>query len=187
MKFEQNGPSKKTSVASPVLSTSHQSVLSNYFSKVSVASNKAFRSVSGSPAKSLTVGDSTTKSVSSGSQRRVTSSKISLRNSLKAMESTSVTAPQDASGPEGKLPSKRPRLVDKTFFDNFFIKKEQTQSGGNDLKSSSHPPAAAQNPSSSSSQSRVVHCPVCQDEVSETQINEHLDWCLEHDSTQVKS
>lgn len=187
VKFEQNGPSKKTSVASPVLSTSHQSVLSNYFSKVSVASNKAFRSVSGSPAKSLTVGDSTTKSVSSGSQRRVTSSKISLRNSLKAMESTSVTAPQDASGPEGKLPSKRPRLVDKTFFDNFFIKKEQTQSGGNDLKSSSHPPAAAQNPSSSSSQSRVVHCPVCQDEVSETQINEHLDWCLEHDSTQVKS
>ena len=103
------------------------------------------------------------------------------------MESTSVTAPQDASGPEGKLPSKRHRLVDKTFFDNFFIKKEQTQSGGNDLKSSSHPPAAAQNPSSSSSQSRVVHCPVCQDEVSETQINEHLDWCLEHDSTQVKS
>ncbi|XP_040098686.1 DNA-dependent metalloprotease SPRTN isoform X2 [Oryx dammah] len=187
VKFEQNGPSKKTFVASPVLSTSHQNVLSNYFSKVCVASNKAFRSVSGSPVKSLTVGDSTTKSVSSGSQRWVTSSKIPLRNSLKAMESTSVTAPQDAGGPEGKLPSKRPRLEDKTFFDNFFIKKEQTQSGGNDLKSSSHPPAAAQNPSSSSSQSRVVHCPVCRDEVSETQINEHLDWCLERDSTQVRS
>lgn len=103
------------------------------------------------------------------------------------MESTCVTAPQDAGGPEGKLPSKRPRLEDKTFFDNFFIKKEQTQSGGNDLKGSLHPPAAAQDPSSSSSQSRVVHCPVCQDEVSEAQINEHLDWCLERDSTQVKS
>ncbi|XP_043782407.1 DNA-dependent metalloprotease SPRTN isoform X2 [Cervus elaphus] len=187
VKFEQNGPSKKTSVASPILSTSHQNVLSNYFPKVSIANNKAFRSVNGSPKKSLTVGDSTKKSVFSSSQRRVTSSRISLRNSLKAMESTSVTVPQDAGGPEGKLPSKRPRLEDKTFFDNFFIKKEQTQSGGNDLQSSLHPPAAAQNPSSSSNQSRVVHCPVCQDEVSEAQINEHLDWCLERDSTQVKS
>ena len=187
MKFEQNGPSKKTSVASPVLSTSQQNVLSNYFPKVSIANSKAFRSVNGSPKKSLTVGDSTKKSVFSSSQRRVTSSRISLRNSLKAMESTSVTAPQDAGGPEGKLPSKRPRLEDKTFFDNFFIKKEQTQSGGNDLKSSLRPPAAAQDPSSSSSQSRVVHCPVCQDEVSEAQINEHLDWCLQRDSTQVKS
>ena len=187
MKFEQNGPSKKTSVASPVLSTSHQNVLSNYFSKVSVASSKAFRSVSGSPVKSLTVGDSTTKSVSAGSQRRVTSSRTSLRNSLKAMESTYVTVPQDAGGPEGKLPSKRPRIEDKTFFDLFFIKKEQAQSGGGDVTSSSHPPAAAQSPSGASGQSRVVHCPVCRDEVSETQINEHLDWCLERDSTQVKS
>ncbi|ELR59671.1 hypothetical protein E5288_WYG009890 [Bos mutus] len=187
VKFEQNGPSKKTSVASPVLSTSHQNVLSNYFSKVSVASSKAFRSVSGSPVKSLTVGDSTTKSVSAGSQRRVTSSRTSLRNSLKAMESTYVTVPQDAGGPEGKLPSKRPRIEDKTFFDLFFIKKEQAQSGGGDVTSSSHPPAAAQSPSGASGQSRVVHCPVCQDEVSETQINEHLDWCLERDSTQVKS
>lgn len=188
MKFEQNGPSKKTSVASPVLSTSHQNVLSNYFSKVSVASSKAFRSVSGSPVKSLTVGDSTTKSVSSGSQRRVTSSRTSLRDSLKAMESTSVTAPQDAGGPEGKLPSKRPRIEDKTFFDLFFIKKEQAQSGGGGgVTSRSHPPAAAQGPSGACGQSRAVHCPVCQDEVSETQINEHLDWCLERDSTQVKS
>ena len=103
------------------------------------------------------------------------------------MESTYVTVPQDAGGPEGKLPSKRPRIEDKTFFDLFFIKKEQAQSGGGDVTSSSHPPAAAQSPSGASGQSRVVHCPVCQDEVSETQINEHLDWCLERDSTQVKS
>lgn len=180
--FEQNGSSGKTSLVSAALSSSHQSVLSNYFSRVSVSKHKAFRSVSGSPMKSLTVGDIAKNSVSSSSQRRVTSSKISLRNPLKAVESTSVTAPQVAGGPEDQFPSKRPRLEDRTVFDNFFITKEQTQSGGNDPKCGSRPIAATQNASSSSSQSRTVHCPVCQSEVLESQINEHLDWCLAGDS-----
>ncbi|XP_022408823.1 sprT-like domain-containing protein Spartan isoform X2 [Delphinapterus leucas] len=180
--FEQNGSSGKTSSVSAALGSSHQSVLSNYFSGVSVSRHKAFSSVSGSPMKSLTVGDIAKNSVSSSSQRRVTSSKISLRNPLKAVESTSVTAPQVAGGPEDRFPSKRPRLEDRTVFDNFFIAKEQTQSGGNDPKCGSRPIAATQNASSSSSQSKMVHCPVCQSEVLEPQINEHLDWCLAGDS-----
>ncbi|KAF5922040.1 DNA-dependent metalloprotease SPRTN [Diceros bicornis minor] len=187
VKFEQNGSSKKTSIVSPVLNTSHQNVLSSYFPRVAVANQKAFRSVNESPTKSVTVGDIAKNSVSSSSQRRVTSSKISLRNSLKAMESTSVTPSQDASGPEDKFPSKRPRLEDKTVFDKFFIKKEQIQSGGNHPEHSSHPTMAAQNSSSSSSQSKTVNCPVCHNEVLESEINEHLDWCLEGDSTKVKS
>lgn len=187
VKFEQNGSSKKTPLVSPILTASHQNVLSNYFPRVSVANQKTFRSVNGSPTKSLTTGDITKNSISSGSHKRVTSSKISLRNSLKAPESTSVTAPQDVSGPEEKLPSKRPRLEDKTVFDNFFIKKEQVQSGGNDPKWSSHPTAATQDSSSASSQNRMVDCPVCQNEVLESQINEHLDWCLEGGSIKVKS
>nr|XP_030695406.1 sprT-like domain-containing protein Spartan isoform X2 [Globicephala melas] len=180
--FEQNGSSGKTSLVSAARSSSHQSVLSNYFSRVSVSKHKAFRSVSGSPMKSLTVGDIAKNSVSSSSQRRVTSSKISLRSPLKTVESTSVTAPQVAGGPEDQFPSKRPRLEDRTVFDNFFIAKEQTQSGGNDPKCGSRPIAATQNASSSSSQSKMVHCPVCQSEVLESQINEHLDWCLAGDS-----
>ncbi|CAD7691136.1 unnamed protein product [Nyctereutes procyonoides] len=187
VKFEQNGSSKKTPLVSPILTASHQNVLSNYFPRVSVANQKTFRNVNGSPTKSLTTGDITKNSISSGSHKRVTSSKISLRNSLKAPESTSVTAPQDVSGPEEKLPSKRPRLEDKTVSDNFFIKKEQVQSGGNDPKWSSHPTAATQNSSSASSQNRMVDCPVCQNEVLESQINEHLDWCLEGGSIKVKS
>ncbi|XP_032697046.1 sprT-like domain-containing protein Spartan [Lontra canadensis] len=187
VKFEHNGSSKKTPLVSPVLTTSHQNVLSNYFPTISVASQKAFRSVSGSPTKSLTVGDIPKNSVSSGSQRRVTSSKISLRNSLKAPESTSVTAPPDASGPEEKFPSKRPRLEDKNVFDKFFIKKEQVQSGGNGPEWRSHPTAATPSPSSPASCLRMVDCPVCQNEVLESQINEHLDRCLEGDSIKVKS
>ncbi|XP_008687769.2 DNA-dependent metalloprotease SPRTN [Ursus maritimus] len=186
-KFEQNGSSKKTPLASPVLTTSRQNVLSNYFPRVSAANQKAFRSVTASPTKGVTLGDITKNSISSGSQRRVTSSKISLRNSFKAPESASVTAPLDVSGPEEKSPSKRPRLEDKTIFDHFFIKSEQVQSGGNDPKWSSHPTAATPNPSSSASLHRMVDCPVCQNEVLESQINEHLDWCLQGDGIKVKS
>ncbi|KAL0609399.1 SprT-like domain-containing protein Spartan [Plecturocebus cupreus] len=185
--FEQNGSSKKNShLVSPALN-SHQNVLSDYFPRLSVASQKAFRGVNGSPMKSVTVGNIPKNSVSSSSQKRVSSSKVSLRNSSKAMESTSVTLSQDVNGSEGTFPNKRPRLEDKTVFDNFFIKKEQIESRDNDPKYSSCPTTTTQNFSSLSSQSKRVNCPVCQNEVLESQINEHLDWCLEGDCVEVKS
>nr|XP_055229063.1 DNA-dependent metalloprotease SPRTN isoform X2 [Gorilla gorilla gorilla] len=183
VKFEQNGSSKNSHLVSPAVSNSHQNVLSNYFPRVSFANQKAFRGVSGSPRISVTVGNIPKNSVSSSSQRRVSSSKISLRNSSKVTESASVMPSQDVSGSEDTFPNKRPRLEDKTVFDNFFIKKEQIKSSGNDPKYST----TAQNSSSSSSQSKMVNCPVCQNEVLESQINEHLDWCLEGDSIKVKS
>ncbi|XP_011891523.1 PREDICTED: sprT-like domain-containing protein Spartan isoform X2 [Cercocebus atys] len=187
VKFEQNGSSKNSHLVSPAVNNSHQNVLSNYFPRVSVANQKAFRGVNGSPRKSETVGNIPKNSVSSTSQRRVSSSKISLRNSSKVMESTSVTPSRDVSGSEDTFPNKRPRLEDKTVFDNFFIKKEQIESSGNDPKYSSYPTTTTQNSSISSSQSKMVNCPVCQNEVLESQINEHLDWCLEGDSIKVKS
>ncbi|XP_030791038.1 sprT-like domain-containing protein Spartan isoform X2 [Rhinopithecus roxellana] len=187
VKFEQNGSSKTSHLVSPAVNNSHQNVLSNYFPRVSVANQKAFRGVNGSPRKSETVGNIPKNSVSSSSQRRVSSSKISLRNSSKVMESTSVTPSRDVSGSEDTFPNKRPRLEDKTVFDNFFIRKEQIESSGNDPKYSSYPTTTTQNSSSSSSQSKMVNCPVCQNEVLESQINEHLDWCLEGDSIKVKS
>ena len=116
--------------------------------------------MTGSPRKSVTVGDIGKNSVSSSSERKASSAKTALRNSLKAVGST--CASQDASGTKNELPSKRPRLEDKTLFDKFFIKKEKTQSGGNDPERGSHPVAAAQNSSSSSSHSITVNCPVCQ-------------------------
>ncbi|KAI5937440.1 DNA-dependent metalloprotease SPRTN isoform X1 [Manis javanica] len=186
VKLKQNGSSKRTSLVSPVLNTSHRNVLSNYFPSISVA-NQAYRSVDGSPARSVTVGEITKNSVSSSSQRRVASSKTSLRNSLKAMESMSVTESQEVSRPEDRYPSKRPRLEDKAVFDNFFIKKEQIQSGGSEPKSSLHSTAATQNSTTLPSQSQRVNCPVCQSEVLASQINEHLDWCLDGDNIKVKS
>ncbi|XP_004620382.3 DNA-dependent metalloprotease SPRTN isoform X1 [Sorex araneus] len=183
-KFEQNDSSKKTPLVSLVRNSSHQNGINNYFPKISVANQKAFRNVNRSPMKSGTVGDITKKS--STPQRRPPSSKISLKNSLKAMELTSVTASQNMSGPEDKVPHKRQRLEDKTVLDHFFIKKEQLASGGNP-NCSLHPAVATQNSSGSSSQSKMVNCPVCQNEVLESQINEHLDRCLESESIKIKS
>ncbi|KAM5300652.1 DNA-dependent metalloprotease SPRTN [Glossophaga mutica] len=185
LKFEQSGSRKTASLVSPVLSSSPQNVLSNYFPRVSAASQKAFRSMTGSPRNSVIIGDISKNSVSSSSQRKASSSKTALRNSLKAVEST--CASQGAGGSKNEFLSKRPRLEDKTVFDRFFIKKEKTQSSGNDAECSSHPAAAAQGSSPSSGPCRTVSCPVCQSEVVESQINEHLDLCLEGDSSKVKS
>lgn len=185
VKREQNG-SRKKPLVSPALNTSHQNVLSNYFPRASAASQKAFRSVSGSPTKSTAGGDAGKSSAPAGSQRRTSSSKSALRNSLKAADPASAPASALASGPEHELPSKRHRQEDKAVFDNFFLKKEKMQGGGGDPKCSSCPAAAMPSSSSSASQSKLVSCPVCQKGVLESQINEHLDLCLEGDSLKVK-
>ncbi|XP_028745653.1 sprT-like domain-containing protein Spartan isoform X1 [Peromyscus leucopus] len=190
VKCEQNGfPSKKTHLVSPIPTTSHQSVLSSFFPRVSVANQKAFRNVNGSPVKSGTIEDGTKQSASSGSQRKVPPSRASLRNASKVMASATVTSSsisQEESGSEDQFPNKRPRLEDRIAPDT--ITKEQTQSGGGDLQNSSQPTATStvQNSSSSCSQRRLVNCPVCQSVVLESHINEHLDRCLEGNKTNLR-
>ncbi|CAO2609389.1 DNA-dependent metalloprotease SPRTN [Lemmus lemmus] len=167
-----------------------ESVLSSYFPRVSVANQKAFRNVNGSPVKSGTTGGCTKHPASSGSQRKVPPSRASLRNASKAMASASATVtsaavPQEESGSEDQFPNKRPRLEDRTALDN--IIKEQTQSGG-DPQNSPQPTATSTVGSSGSSctQRRLVNCPVCQSIVLESQINEHLDRCLEGNKTNLR-
>lgn len=197
VKCEQNGfPSKKPHLVSPVPTASHQSVLSSYFPRVSVANQKAFRNVNGSPVKSGTTGDCTKHPASSSSQRKVPSSRASLRNATKAVASASATVvsatvtstavPQEERGSEDQFPNKRPRLEDRTALD---IIKEQTQSGGGgDPQNSPWPTASSTvgNSGSSCTQRRLVNCPVCQGVVLESQINEHLDYCLEGNKTNLR-
>ncbi|ELW68154.1 sprT-like domain-containing protein Spartan [Tupaia chinensis] len=174
--FEQNVSSKKPHLASPFLNTGHQSVLSSYFPRVPVASQKAFRGASGSPTESLPMGDVTRNAVSASSQRRVTASKVSLRNSSKAVESTPLAAPQDASASGDTVPRKRARLGDTAGLGRFFIQKEPAAGGGDPERGpwpDPGPPGA-----SGGGHHRLVCCPVCQREVHEGCINEHLDGCL---------
>ncbi|KAL1784907.1 sprT-like domain-containing protein Spartan [Sigmodon hispidus] len=194
VKCEQNGfPSQKPHPVSPVPIASHQSVLSSYFPRVSVANQKAFRNVNGSPVKSGTIGDGTKHSASSGSQRKVPPSRASLRNASKVIASASATGPsatvtsssisQEEGGSEDQF-HKRPRLEDRTALDN--IIKGQTHSGSGDLQNSLQPIATSKKSSSSCNQRRLVNCPVCQSVVLESQINEHLDRCLEGNKTNLR-
>ncbi|XP_051024506.1 DNA-dependent metalloprotease SPRTN [Acomys russatus] len=186
VKCEQNSFSnKKPHLVSPVPTASHQSVLSSYFPRVSVANQKAFRSVNGSPVKSGTVGDGSTHSAVSSSQRKVPPSRASLRNASKVMAAAAATVTSSAisreeSGSEDQFLSKRSRLEDRTALDN--VIQEQTQSGGGDLLDSPRPIAT----SAPRSQRRLVNCPVCQGIVLESQINEHLDRCLEGNKTNLR-
>lgn len=191
VKCEQNCLPKKPHLVSPLPTASHQSVLSSYFPRVSVANQKAFRNVNGSPVKNGTTGDGTKRPASGGSQRKVPPSRASLRNTSKvtapasatvtSAAGTSATISREESGSEDQFLNKRPRLEDRTALDTI---KEQTQSGG-DLQSSSQPTAASA-PQSLSSQRRLVNCPVCQGVVVESQINEHLDRCLEGNKTNLR-
>lgn len=174
VKSEQNG-SSKVPLGSPISTSSYQNSINNYFPKISVANQNAFRNVNGSPLKDGIVGN-ITKNIPN-SQRTPTSSKRALKNPLK-MELTSVTASQNMNGPENEVPSKRQKQEDKTVLDNFLSKKVQLPSGSTP-KCSSYPTVTTQNSIDSSSQRKMVDCPVCQNEILESQINEHLDWCLE--------
>lgn len=191
VKCEQNGlPNKKPHLVTPLPTASHQSVLSSYFPRVSVANQKAFRNVNGSPVKSGTI-DGTKHSASAGAQRKVPPSRASLRNSSKvtapasatvtSAAGTSAAISREESGSEDQFLNKRPRLEDRTALNNI---KEQTQSGG-DLEDSSRPTAIS-TPRSSGGQRRLVNCPVCQGVVLESQINEHLDRCLEGSKTNLR-
>ncbi|XP_039706264.1 DNA-dependent metalloprotease SPRTN isoform X1 [Pteropus medius] len=182
-KFVQNGSSKKTLVP-PVLSSGHQSVLSNYFPRASSApSAKALRGVDGPPAASAALGDGGKHPAPSGSQRRASASKVAPRNSTRAAASASVAAPQDASRPESEVPGKRPRLEGEAVGASGFV-RERAQSDGDPASAS--PAAPAQGSSGQPGQSEVVRCPVCRGQVLASQINEHLDRCLEGESTSVR-
>nr|XP_004659753.2 DNA-dependent metalloprotease SPRTN isoform X1 [Jaculus jaculus] len=175
VKWEQNGFSgRKPRRASPVSSAGQQSVLSSYFPRISVANQKAFRSVNGSPAKIKMIDDGTMPSASCGSQRRVPPSRVPPRNVSKASASASASAAVslERNSSEDQLPNKRSRLGDKTTFDTVSI-QEQAQPGADEPQT---------NFCSLSSHQQLVTCPVCQRVVLQLHINSHLDHCLESDT-----
>ncbi|NWV78188.1 SPRTN protein, partial [Dasyornis broadbenti] len=70
-----------------------------------------------------------------------------------------------------------PKMEDKTAFEKYFIKK-----GDTDVTTTTETKAeftqSSASPSNSVRQDRKVSCPVCETEVLESKINEHLDSCL---------
>ncbi|NWI70051.1 SPRTN protein, partial [Todus mexicanus] len=151
------------------------------FPKLSVANAAAYKNVNGSPVKIARVIEEK-PTHRSGKGKRV----MPLYNRpLKQVCLEQTVTAQVASEKKGSectnTLQKQPKMEDRTAFENYFIKKKRT-----DVTSSINTPVKTEAESTVSSasssaavrQDKKVSCPVCQTEVLESKINEHLDSCL---------
>ncbi|XP_057263020.1 DNA-dependent metalloprotease SPRTN [Pezoporus wallicus] len=147
------------------------------FPKLSVANSKAYKNVSGSPVKIARVTEEKSNQGSASGKRVMPF----YNGSPKQICFEQTTAGQKKS-PEGSHTFQQwPKMEDRTAFENYFIKK-----GGTGVTSSISTPSKTKVESTVSSasssaavrQDKKVGCPVCQTEVLESEINEHLDSCL---------
>nr|XP_060609799.1 DNA-dependent metalloprotease SPRTN [Anolis sagrei ordinatus] len=142
--------------------------------KVSVANKKVYRNVNGSPIKNIQL----TERRSNSSFTNDTSELLSKETPEKSIFQPATSTPKSYitshrnDSPQNGGASKRARMEDTTAFENYFIKKKPL------VKSEAEPADIKSVTPSVSDQKKKVCCPVCQSEVLETKINEHLDNCL---------
>lgn len=154
-------------------------VPSSRLPKISVANTKMFISVGGSPVKlpfnSRNVASSVTKSEkpSTMTQKRISSEMLTSSQSI-----PSTSQESRSEGSFGQAP-KRPRMDSSQGIKHFFPNLSGVSTTSN--KPTINIPYDQQRPTNqtiSSSQNKKVNCPVCNAEVPEGSINDHLDTCL---------
>lgn len=144
------------------------------FPALSVASTKAYRSVGGSPVKIARVMEQKSNQDSVGG-KRVT---LPPKQICLQLTTAAQAAPEAKSSECPNTPQQWPKREDKTAFENYFTKKGSTNvslSIDSPVKTSVESTASSR---TAERQDKKVSCPVCQTEVSESKINEHLDSCL---------
>ncbi|XP_053878939.1 DNA-dependent metalloprotease SPRTN isoform X1 [Malaclemys terrapin pileata] len=186
LKFEPNIFS--TSISHPVFtdSSKHKNsfALNHKFPKISVANTKAYRNVDGSPVKIPPVNGGNLNQSPTNAKSVFPSFETPKRTSFGQAETTLrswVSSQGNSSFESDGIPQKRPKMEDKSAFVNYFIKRESTDGTfrtSTPLKSNAEPTVSSESCSSAVSPDKKVSCPVCQTEVLETKINEHLDSCL---------
>ncbi|NXD12752.1 SPRTN protein, partial [Nothocercus nigrocapillus] len=152
------------------------------FPKLSVADTKAYKNVNGSPVKIARVTEEK-------SDRGLTKGKrVSPWHNRKPKQTCfeqTTTAPV-VSDKKGHLErtsrlQQWPQVEDKAAFENYFVKKECTDvTLGINTAAKTEAESTVSSASSSAAirPDKKVSCPVCQTEVLESKINEHLDSCL---------
>ncbi|XP_019382978.1 PREDICTED: sprT-like domain-containing protein Spartan [Gavialis gangeticus] len=151
------------------------------FPKLSVANTKVYKNVNGSPVKISALGEKS-NTLSTNAKWALPSSNETPRQIF------SEQTPRAWVGSWGNksletvgMPKKRPKTEDKTAFENFFIKRERMDSSfrtSTAIKSLAESTVSSASTNSAVNQVKNVSCPVCQIEVLESKINEHLDSCL---------
>lgn len=144
--------------------------------KISIANSKVFMNVDGSPVKlplhSRNVTSSVTKWESSTTMTQKRGSST-MPSSSQGKPSTSQDTSADYGGPP-----KRPRVDSSQGIKNFFQNVPAIGVTGDKPAIGTPCEQRPINQSTSNIQIRKVNCPVCNAEVPEANINEHLDTCL---------
>ncbi|CAN8203777.1 unnamed protein product [Coccothraustes coccothraustes] len=164
--FHTSGASEKSNFA-----------LKREFPKLSAADTEDDENDWGLPASAARVAEGTSSQGSPVGKRAVPSSDWSPKRIC--LEQT--PRAQGASGKKSlecvNTLQQWPKREDKTAFEKYFKKK-----GGTDVTTTTKPRAESTESSASSSnpvwQERRVSCPVCETDVLESEINDHLDSCL---------
>lgn len=149
------------------------------FPKLSVADTKAYKNVSGSPVKIARVMDEKSNQGSANGKRVRPLHNRPLKQICFEQTTAAQVASEKKSSESTNTLQQWPKMEDKTAFENYFIKKESTTLSINTpMKTKAESTVSSASSSTAVGQDEKVSCPVCQTEVLESKINEHLDSCL---------
>ncbi|XP_010002851.1 PREDICTED: sprT-like domain-containing protein Spartan [Chaetura pelagica] len=152
------------------------------FPKLSVANTKAYKNVGGSPVKIPHV-TKEKSSQGSASGKRVMPLFYTRAPKQICFEETSASqvASEKKSSEGTNVLQQWPKSEDRTAFENYFIRKDSSDvplSMNTAMKTKADSSVSSASSSTAVRQDKKVSCPVCQTEVLESKINEHLDSCL---------
>ncbi|NWR43079.1 SPRTN protein, partial [Regulus satrapa] len=151
--------------------------LKREFPKPSAANTEDDENSCGLPARMARLAEETSSQGSPGGKRAMPSSNWSPKQICLEQTPRAQGASEKKSLECVNTLQRWPKKEDKTAFEKYFIKK-----GGTDVTTATQARAeftqSSPSPSSPVRQDRRVSCPVCETDVWESRINEHLDSCL---------
>lgn len=151
------------------------------FPKLSVANTKAYKHVSGSPVKIARVMEEKSNEGSAKGKRVMPPCNRPPKQICFEQTATAQAAYEKKSSECTNVLQQWPKMEDKTAFENYFIKKgrpDVTLSINTPMKTEAESTLSSASSSPAVRQDKKVNCPVCQTELLESKINEHLDSCL---------
>ncbi|XP_065591920.1 DNA-dependent metalloprotease SPRTN [Cyrtonyx montezumae] len=150
------------------------------FPKLSVANTKAYKNINGSPVKIARVVEGNSNQGSAKGKRVLPPCYSRSPKQVCLQQAAAAQTLSEKKSLENTV-QQWPRKEDKTTFENYFIKKKNTgvtSSINTPMKTEGESAVCSPRSSTAERQERNVSCPVCQTEVLESEINEHLDSCL---------
>ncbi|NWS71960.1 SPRTN protein, partial [Crotophaga sulcirostris] len=151
------------------------------FPEPSVANTKAYKNVSGSPVKIARVMEKESNQGSANGKRVTPLYNMPPKQICFEQTRAAQVASEKKSSESTNALQQWPKMEDKTAFENYFIKKGSTDvilSMNTPTKTKAESTVSSVSSSAAVRQDKKVSCPVCQTEVLESEINEHLDSCL---------